>query len=76
MTAATTPLQQLEPTIGNEFQGAFATLADAALAGLLVRLEVLPSLDVRCGLGCGEVFVHDADRRPLLQDGPGWWSAR
>jgi DNA-directed RNA polymerase specialized sigma24 family protein len=22
------------------------------------------------------VFVHDADRRPLLQDGPGWWSAR
>jgi DNA-binding CsgD family transcriptional regulator len=71
-----TPLQPLEPTVGDEFQGAFATVADATLAALLIRLGLLPGIDVRCGLGTGEVSVHDASRAPLLQDGPGWWAAR
>jgi hypothetical protein len=70
------PVQRLESTVGDEFQGAFASVADAALAALLVRLELLPQVDVRCGLGHGDVAVHDAERRPLLQDGPGWWAAR
>ncbi len=70
------PVQDLEPTVGDEFQGAFSTIADAALAGLLVRLALLPTVDVRCGLGFGDVTVHDGERHPLLQDGPGWWSAR
>jgi hypothetical protein len=70
------PAQPLEPTVGDEFQGAFATRADAVLAALLVRLTVWPTVDVRCGIGHGEVSVHDAERRPLLQDGPGWWAAR
>lgn len=68
--------QELEATIGDEFQGAAEDLATAVLAGLLVRLRLRPGLDARCGYGWGEVTVHDADRRPLLQDGPGWWSAR
>ncbi len=42
----------------------------------MVRLALLPEVDVRCGLGQGEVTVHDAGRAPLLQDGPGWWAAR
>lgn len=70
------PAQRLEPTVGDEFQGAFERLSDAVLATLLVRLRMLPVVDVRCGLGYGEVTVHDSSRRPLLQDGPGWWSAR
>jgi SatD family (SatD)/Sigma-70, region 4 len=69
-------VQPLEATVGDEFQGAFADLATATLAALLVRLVLLPEMDVRCGIGHGEVTVHDATRRPLLQDGPGWWSAR
>ncbi|NHC24256.1 hypothetical protein G6553_13880 [Nocardioides sp. IC4_145] len=69
-------VQPLEPTVGDEFQGAFATVADAVLASLLVRLELRAVVDVRCGLGAGDVVVHDGSRRPLLQDGPGWWSAR
>jgi hypothetical protein len=69
-------LQPLEATVGDEFQGAFADLADATLATLLVRLALLPEVDIRCGIGYGEVTVHDASKRPLLQDGPGWWSAR
>ena len=70
------PAQDLEPTVGDEFQGAFGSLADALLAAVLVRLSVLPVIDVRCGIGHGEVTVHDTQRRPLLQDGPGWWNAR
>ncbi len=75
-TALLAPVQALEPTVGDEFQGAFATLAAATRATLLVRLALLPEVDVRCGIGLGPVTVHGPDRRPLLQDGPGWWSAR
>jgi hypothetical protein len=70
------PAQLFEPTIGDEFQGACGTLADAVLAALVVRLMLLPVVDSRCGIGFGEFAVHDASRRPLLQDGPGWWAAR
>ncbi|MGZ8737614.1 MAG: SatD family protein [Nocardioides sp.] len=70
------PRQPFEATVGDEYQGACLTLADAARASLLVRLALLPTGDSRCGLGHGEVTVHDASRRPLLQDGPGWWAAR
>jgi hypothetical protein len=69
-------VQPLEPTVGDEFQGAFERLADAVTAALAIRLELLPEVDVRCGLGFGEVAIHDPDRRPVLQDGPGWWAAR
>lgn len=68
--------QDFQPTVGDEYQGACANLHDAVLAALLVRLSLLPEVDVRCGIGFGSVTVHDADRVPLLQDGPGWWSAR
>ena len=70
------PAQGLEPTVGDEFQGVFETLPGAVLAGLLVRLALLPEMDVRCGVGAGELTVHDDSRRPLLQDGPAWWAAR
>jgi hypothetical protein len=68
--------QPFEPTVGDEYQGACHRLPDAVLAALLVRLQLLPLVDVRCGIGFGSVTVHDADRTPLLQDGPGWWAAR
>ncbi|MGN6575708.1 MAG: SatD family protein [Nocardioides sp.] len=76
VNAHLTPQQRFEPTVGDEYQGACSTLADAARAALLVRLALLPLVDARCGIGHGEVTVHDATRRPLLQDGPGWWAAR
>jgi len=69
-------LQPLQPTVGDEFQGAFATLGEATRAALLVRLGLLPEIDVRCGIGFGEAAVFDESRRPLLQGGPGWWAAR
>ncbi|TIC86417.1 SatD family protein [Nocardioides sp. GY 10127] len=69
--------QPLEATVGDEVQGAFDSLGDATRAGLLVRLRLLAAgMDLRCGYGHGEVTVLDPGRRPLLQDGPGWWAAR
>ena len=74
--AAVPPAQRLEPTVGDEFQGAYESLYDAVRATLLVRLTLLPVIDSRCGIGYGELSVHDDSRRPLLQDGPAWWAAR
>lgn len=71
-------VQPLEPTIGDEFQGAFSTVASAARASLLIRLQLLKigGPDSRYGLGFGPVAVFDELRTPRSQDGPGWWSAR
>ena len=69
-------VQRFEATVADEFQGGCASLADAVRAALLVRLTLLPVVDVRCGLGYGAVSVHDAHHVPVLQDGPGWWTAR
>lgn len=71
------PVQPLEPTLGDEFQGAFRDPLSAARASLLLRLELLKEteVDARFGLGWGEVTIFE-DRSPLSQDGPGWWSAR
>jgi SatD family (SatD) len=68
--------QPFEPTVGDEYQGACSSLPDAVLAALLTRVSLRPVIDARCGIGYGEVTVHDAHHRPVLQDGPGWWSAR
>jgi len=46
------------------------------LTALLIRLELLPEIDTRYGLGWGTIQVFDAARRPAAQDGPGWWAAR
>ena len=61
-------------TVGDEFQGSYATLGGAIGAALTVRLLLAPDIDVRFGLGWGAVTVLDADAG--IQDGPGWWTAR
>lgn len=76
VNAAVPAAQPLQPTIGDEFQGAYDDVATAARAGLLVRLLLLPDVDSRYGLGLGEVTVFAGGRAPLSQDGPGWWAAR
>jgi DNA-binding CsgD family transcriptional regulator len=70
------PLDRLEPTVGDEFQGVYGSFPAAALAGLVVRLNLDGVVDVRCGIGGGAREVFDAGRTPMLQDGPAWWSAR
>jgi len=61
-------------TVGDEFQGSYPTVGAAIDAALSVRLAVAPDVDVRFGIGWGEVTILDTDTG--IQDGPGWWSAR
>jgi hypothetical protein len=80
------PVQPLEPTVGDEFQGGFADVATAVRATLIVRIELLDGVgadklegvgaDSRYGLGHGPVTVFEKTRSPVSQDGPGWWAAR
>lgn len=71
------PALRLEPTIGDEFQGGFANVAEAVRASLVIRLEFFErvKVDTRFGLGHGPITVFAAGE-PVSQDGPGWWTAR
>lgn len=68
------PPTPLRVTVGDEYQGVFATLGDALRATLVLRLALLPGYDVRHGIGSGEVTVLAEE--PRVEDGPGWWAAR
>jgi hypothetical protein len=68
------PLVPLRITVGDEFQGCFATLGEALHATLWLRLHLAPEADLRHGVGWGSVAVL-ADS-PRVEDGPGWWAAR
>ena len=70
------PIQPLTPSIGDEFQGLFVDLVSALDATLVVRLTLVGEVDVRFGIGSGELFAFDPARAPFEQDGPAWWSAR
>jgi len=71
------PRVSLEPTIGDEFQACFDSVAAAVRATLMIRLGLLrrSGVDSRYGLGAGEVEVF-SKTNPISQDGPGWWAAR
>jgi DNA-binding transcriptional LysR family regulator len=69
--APTTPLRI---TVGDEYQGGFATVGAALQATLRLRLAMLPEFDLRHGLGWGAVRV--LEQEPRVEDGPGWWVAR
>lgn len=68
-------IEPIAPTTGDEFQGVFATLADALTTLLLVQLALPGEIGCRFGIGWGPV-VAVASRTERIQDGAGWWSAR
>lgn len=67
------PAVPLRITVGDEFQGCYATVGEALHASLWLRLHLAPT-QVRHGIGWGAVAVL-ADQ-PRVEDGPGWWAAR
>lgn len=69
-----TPTVPLRITVGDEYQGCFATVGAACRASLRLRLALLPDHDVRHGIGWGPVTV--LSENPRVEDGPGWWAAR
>ena len=74
VNAHASPVTPLRITVGDEYQGAFATVGAALQATLRLRLALLPEHDVRHGVGWGPVRV--LEREPRVEDGPGWWAAR
>lgn len=69
-------IEPLQPTVGDEFQGRFATVEAALTATLRVQLAMTATAAVRFGVGWGHLLVHDPERAPYGQDGPAWWAAR
>jgi hypothetical protein len=68
------PERGMRVTVGDELQGVYRTLGEALQATFLLRLHCLPEVDVRLGIGRGEVTVLERARG--VEDGPGWWAAR
>lgn len=68
------PAAELRITVGDEYQGRFDDVGSAVRAALRLRLALAPDVDVRHGVGWGTVEV--LNRRPPVEDGPGWWAAR
>jgi len=68
------PVTPLRVTVGDEYQGCFASVAAAVAATLRLRLWLAPDVEVRHGIGWGGVEV--LEEAPRVEDGPGWWAAR
>lgn len=68
---ATDPLRF---TVGDELQGIYPTVAAALHAAYLLRLTTAPVVDLRVGIGFGDVVMVDEERG--IQDGSAWWLAR
>jgi hypothetical protein len=68
------PLTPLRITVGDEYQGTFATVGAALHAALWLRLHFQEAADLRHGVGWGPVAVLAEE--PRVEDGPGWWAAR
>lgn len=64
-------------TVGDEFQAVATRLADAVWTAGVVRLLLPDGLDVRVGIGRGEIRdVAPGATGVPIQDGSAWWAAR
>ncbi|WP_062298771.1 SatD family protein [Demequina maris] len=66
------PLRPLGATVGDEFQGVYVDLAAALRVTTLAALILPDGIEVRAGIGLGEVVDVDGD----ISDGSAWWRAR
>lgn len=69
-------LDPLTATVGDEIQGTYRSVMEAIRAVLELRLELLETVDIRAGIGWGDIVLHDPSRSPFGQDGSAWWNAR
>lgn len=67
-------LDALRTTVGDELQGVYARLGDAILASHVLRGALVGRVELRFGLGGGDVQIVDAERG--IHDGSAWWRAR
>lgn len=69
-------LDPLTETVGDEIQGTYADPVTAVRAVVELRLALRGRVDIRAGVGWGDIVIHDPARTPFGQDGPAWWAAR
>lgn len=74
VNAEVSSLSPLRFTVGDELQGLYAGVGSALTAAYALRLRVAPKVDLRAGIGVGEVHVIDAAHG--IEDGSAWWRAR
>lgn len=67
-------VHELRFTVGDELQGIYPDPPQALHAAYTLRLAVAPGVDLRVGVGLGEVTTIDEARG--IQDGSAWWQAR
>ncbi|MDN4476844.1 SatD family protein [Demequina sp. SYSU T00192] len=65
-------VKPLGATVGDEFQGVYADSAAALRVTTLAALTLPEGIEVRVGIGLGEVTEVDGD----ISDGSAWWRAR
>lgn len=70
-----TAVRPLRPTVGDELQGVYAQLPAAMAATLLLMLSLPEGLEVRFGIGIGEINTIPS-AAGALSEGPAWWAAR
>jgi len=63
-------------TIGDEFQARYPSVGEAIEASLLLHLKTAGLINLRMGIGWGELLAEDPTRKPFGEDGPCWWRAR
>ncbi|MFG6476404.1 SatD family protein [Microbacterium sp. P06] len=69
-------VRRLAPTVGDEFQGVYGDLTSTLTALLLLQLRLPAHVEVRFGVGVGEVRSVASTGDRAIEDGPGWWAAR
>jgi DNA-binding CsgD family transcriptional regulator len=65
----------LVPTVGDELQGVYSDLTGALGATLLLQLALPEGIELRFGVGIGEIIDIPSAHGPL-SEGEGWWAAR
>ncbi len=75
--AATGPraVRAMLPTVGDELQGVYPDLAGALAATLLLQLTLPETIELRFGIGLGEIQSIPSAAGPL-SEGEAWWAAR
>jgi len=68
-------VRPMRATVGDELQGVYPHLRAALATTLLVRLALPDDVDVRFGIGLGEIEDIPSQGGDL-SEGPAWWAAR
>ncbi|MCR2801450.1 SatD family protein [Microbacterium sp. zg-Y818] len=66
----------LRPTVGDELQGVYPTLAAASAGVLLLRLALPDGVECRFGMGVGSLDDVPSVTVGTISEGPAWWAAR